>query len=184
MVSLSIAFAQAFSDSKTSCNVGSTTAYSACTSAANIFRSARRSCLLSSGIAIMACASRAMALRRLPPSISHRYISYFWKAWLRKRFSILLALPSPMWISPPECPPLKPFTCTLQQKYPAGTSTSLYINSATESIPPAQPIKSSPSSSESRFSKISPFMKPSFKAKAPVSPVSSSTVNRHSRGPC
>ena len=45
-------------------------------------------------------------------------------------------------------------------------------------------MKSSPSSSESRFNRISPFMKPSFKANAPVNPVSSSTVNRHSNGPC
>ena len=45
-------------------------------------------------------------------------------------------------------------------------------------------MKSSPSSSESRFSKMSAFMNPSFKAKAPVNPVSSSTVKRHSSGPC
>lgn len=51
-------------------------------------------------------------------------------------------------------------------------------------MPPAQPMNNSPSSSESRFSRMSPLMKPSCKAKAPVSPVSSSTVNRHSTGPC
>ena len=125
-----------------------------------------------------------MALRRFPPLISHRYKSYFVLIWLRKRFSILLALPRPKWISPPECPPFRPFTSTLKKKYPAGTSTSLYVNSATESIPPAHPINSSPSSSESRFNRISPFINPSFRANAPVSPVSSSTVNKHSNGPC
>ena len=36
----------------------------------------------------------------------------------------LVALPRPRCMSPPECPPFSPFTCTLQQKYPAGTSTS------------------------------------------------------------
>ena len=41
------------------------------------------------------------------------------------RFSILLALPRPRWMSPPECPPFNPFTSTLKKKYPAGTSTSL-----------------------------------------------------------
>ena len=47
------------------------------------------------------------------------------------------------------------------------------------------PIKISPSSSESRFNRISPLMKPlSTRSKAPVSPVSSSTVNKHSSGPC
>ena len=54
----------------------------------------------------------------------------------------------------------------------------------TESTPPAQPMKISPSSSESRFSRISPCMKPFCISKAPVRPVSSSRVKRHSMGPC
>ena len=52
------------------------------------------------------------------------------------------------------------------------------------SIPPAQPIKISPSSSESRFSKTVPLIKSGSSANAPVKPVSSSTVIRHSSGPC
>ena len=125
-----------------------------------------------------------MALRRFPPLISQRYKSWLLAMRVRKWFKILLALPRPRWISPPEWPPFSPFTSTLKKKYPAGTSISLYVNSATESIPPAHPIKISPSSSESRFKRISPLIKPSFRANAPVSPVSSSTVNRHSSGPC
>ena len=45
-------------------------------------------------------------------------------------------------------------------------------------------MKSSPSSSESRFIKISPFKNPGFNPNAPVIPVSSSIVKIASIGPC
>ena len=52
------------------------------------------------------------------------------------------------------------------------------------SMPPAQPMKISPSSSESRLSKIRPLKSLGSNFSAPVSPVSSSTVKIHSIGPC
>ena len=52
------------------------------------------------------------------------------------------------------------------------------------SSPPAQPTKTSPSSSVSRFKRISPFKKSGCNPKAPVIPVSSSTVINTSIGPC
>ena len=51
-----------------------------------------------------------------------------------------------------------------------------------ESPPPAQPMQISPQSSVSRFSMVLPLIMSPLKANAPVSPVSSSTVKRHSRG--
>ena len=67
---------------------------------------------------------------------------------------------------------------------PASGATSLYSNVAVTSIPPAQPIYNSPSSSESRFRRISPFTVPGFNPNAPNIPVSSSLVMRASNGPC
>ena len=51
-------------------------------------------------------------------------------------------------------------------------------------MPPAQPMKISPSSSESRFNKIRPLKSLGSSFSAPVRPVSSSTVKMHSIGPC
>ena len=51
-------------------------------------------------------------------------------------------------------------------------------------MPPAQPMNNSPSSSESRFRRYLPVSIPSPSPKAPVSPVSSSTVKSASSGPC
>ena len=55
---------------------------------------------------------------------------------------------------------------------------------ATVSIPPAQPMKSSPSSSESRLTRYLPVSMPSPRPKAPVRPVSSSTVKSASIAGC
>ena len=52
------------------------------------------------------------------------------------------------------------------------------------SMPPAQPMKISPSSSESRLTRYLPVSIPSPSSNAPVRPVSSSTVNSASTGPC
>ncbi len=131
-----------------------------------------------------ACASRAIALRRLPPSIEHKVKSASLFNKYRKRTRILLALPSPLCISPPECPPFNPFTSILKYNILGLVGRCSQWNTACVSFPPAQPIKISPSSSLSRFNRISPVMKPFSRALAPVRPVSSSTVNRHSIGPC
>ena len=50
-------------------------------------------------------------------------------------------------------------------------------------MPPAQPMNSWPSSSESRLMRIFPLKKPFSKPKAPSMPVSSEMVNRHSSLP-
>ena len=52
------------------------------------------------------------------------------------------------------------------------------------SIPPAQPILNSSSSSVSKFNNISPFNIPCSNSKAPVIPVSSSMVNNASNVGC
>ena len=65
-----------------------------------------------------------------------------------------------------------------------GAIAGLYVNTALVSIPPAHPIKISASSSESRFKRIFELKNPFSRANAPVRPVSSSTVKRHSTGPC
>ena len=52
------------------------------------------------------------------------------------------------------------------------------------SMPPAQPMKISPSSSESRLMRYLPVSISSPSSKAPVRPVSSSTVKSASTGPC
>ena len=89
-----------------------------------------------------------------------------------------------LFISSPECPPVSPFTVTRKKKYPSGAAIIEQGNLAVVPAPPAQPINNSPSSSESRFINMSPSIKPSFIEKAPVNPVSSSTVNTHWIGPC
>ena len=58
------------------------------------------------------------------------------------------------------------------------------MNRQVVSTPPAQPTNISASSSESRLSRIEPLSMPSPRLLAPVRPVSSSTVNRASTGPC
>ena len=50
-------------------------------------------------------------------------------------------------------------------------------------MPPAQPMNSWPSSSESRLMRILPVKKPFSRPKAPSMPVSSEMVNRHSSLP-
>ena len=88
-------------------------------------------------------------------------------------------------MSIPECPPLQLATDRRWVKYlPSGTPVVLYGISAVASRPPAQPIYSSPSVSESRFISISPWSMPGLRALAPVMPVSSSMVTSTSRGPC
>src|SRR5574344_803705 len=65
-----------------------------------------------------------------------------------------------------------------------GVLMLLYLKSAVASSPPAQPMQSSSSSSESRLIRMSPFSTPGFRQPAPVIPVSSSYVTRPSTGPC
>ena len=87
-------------------------------------------------------------------------------------------------MSSPLCPPRALPTDTRKNFKPDPDRGSvLYENLAVVSIPPAQPIKSSPSSSESRLISTFPVMKPGFRALAPSSPVSSDTVKSASMRP-
>ena len=74
----------------------------------------------------------------------------------------------------PECPPCRPFTSILTAS-PWNFSV-VKVCFAVTSIPPAQPISISSSSSVSRLRRISPVKKLGSKPKAPVIPVSSSMV--------
>ena len=65
-----------------------------------------------------------------------------------------------------------------------GSAPDLYLSVHDVFMPPAHPINSSPSSSESRFIRILDSKKPLSSPLAPFNPVSSSMVKRHSRGPC
>ena len=125
-----------------------------------------------------------MAFRRFPPLKSAIRKSNSFDASVKKRFSILLAFPRFLLMSSPECPPRRPLTSSLTANEPAGRASGVKFNVPTVSIPPAHPINNSPSSSESRLSNVFPLKKPGCKANAPERPVSSSTVNRHSMGPC
>ena len=51
------------------------------------------------------------------------HVRYFWDAWLRKR-SAACCIAAPQVYVAAGVSAFQPFTCTLQQKYPAGTSTS------------------------------------------------------------
>ena len=127
-------------------------------------------------------ASRGMALRLLPPrtrpTSRSKVLSSSFKAWARMR----MALPRPAAMSIPECPPFRPATLSLWTLRPELGATRETGRVATVSDPPAQPMVSSPSSSLSRLRSLVAFIHPARNAFAPVSPVSSSTVMRTSRG--
>ena len=93
------------------------------------------------------------------------------------------ALARPLSMSSPLCPPMPP-AIFMRYAFPDGhVSTGTYGILAVVSTPPAQPTKSSPSSSESRLMRIFPVMNPGFNAFAPNRPVSSDTVNKASIRP-
>ena len=125
-----------------------------------------------------------MALRMLPPCHDARRASSSAMASRTMRTSILLALPRPAEISRPECPPFSPFTVRRTATSSLSVSSSLYSSVAVMSTPPALPIISSPSSSVSRLSSISPSSSPAGRSLAPYIPVSSSAVISASMGPC
>jgi len=69
-----------------------------------------------------------------------------------------MALPRPLLMSIPECPPLKPNILSL---YNSPSFFSLLRGTLiSESAPPAQPIVKTPSSSLSKFKSFFPFKKP------------------------
>ncbi len=124
-----------------------------------------------------------MAFLRFPPEASAILIPKSDSACIRNLNSTLFELALPRAISTPEWPPLRPFAVTVYATKPLGAGSSLYFFVALISMPPAQPTQISFSSSESRFISISPLSRPFLSPKAPVIPVSSSIVNRASRGP-
>src|SRR5512143_174839 len=123
-----------------------------------------------------------MALRLLPPSIDERRAPRPSSA-SSARLRILMALPRPVWISRPECPPLRPDTVRWPATNPFGAGSNASAHVPVVSRPPEHPTYRAPSSSESRFISVRLTRESPASPPAPVSPVSSSIVNRNSRGP-
>ena len=89
-------------------------------------------------------------------------------------------------MSTPECPPKSPLTVSFLKMYsPEGGLVASFLL-MTVSPPPAEPMVIVPTDSESMLmsSLLSISISCGFRANAPVSPVSSSTVARISIGPC
>mmetsp|Transcript_21017 Transcript_21017/g.49745 ORF Transcript_21017/g.49745 Transcript_21017/m.49745 type:complete len:254 (+) Transcript_21017:1015-1776(+) len=85
-------------------------------------------------------------------------------------------------MSIPECPPIRPLT-VMRIGTEAAAGSSCTTGSRTMLFPPpAHPIVTEPHSSESRLSMTLDLSIDASKSYAPVKPVSSSTVKRHSRG--
>ena len=125
---------------------------------------------------------RGIALCLSPPKMEWTPYSRESPSASRKCAMSLIALPRFSTMLRPECPPWRPVTWTLK------TGASLprdrgRAQTMSESPPPAQPTKRTPSSSESMLISFRAARKPGFSAIAPVRPVSSSTVKRSSRGP-
>lgn len=119
-----------------------------------------------------------MALCRLPPSIVARRISgtSLSTTWYTRS---LLALPRPAWISPPLLSALETAHLYFESYMPSGCSLRGVIKTIVPRLP-AQPMNISPSSSLSRLRRIVGELEAI--PIAPVRPVSSSTVKRHSMG--
>ncbi len=125
-----------------------------------------------------------MALCILPLHHECRRRPYFSFVSYRNRATSLMAFARFLLISSPECPPKSPFSVAFIKKYPSGAFSISYLNVALVVLPPAHDTNICPSSSLSRFISMLPVMNPDFSPAAPVSPVSSSRVKRHSIGPC
>ncbi len=93
-------------------------------------------------------------------------------------------MPRPAAMSMPEWPPLSPETLSRSATVPARGAAGESRRVQVVSMPPAQPMVSSPSSSLSRLSIIEALSQPPASALAPVMPVSSSVVMSTSSGPC
>ena len=85
-------------------------------------------------------------------------------------------------MSTPEWPPFRPSIDNWKERKSFGASSYSIGKVIVESPPPAQPMQISPQSSVSKLSIVLPLIISPLRAKAPVNPVSSSTVKRHSRG--
>ena len=133
-------------------------------------------------MATVASASRGMALRRFPPSMPVIHNGVTSRRACITRASNRLALASPASMSSPECPPLRPPTRIVTAVSPSGTTARSALNAATVSMPPAHPTNTSSRSSESRFIRRGAVIISSPSERAPVNPVSSSTVKSASMG--
>ena len=132
---------------------------------------------------MVASASLGMALRLSPPCMLAIRRSMPWLiASLRKRPISWFALALGLWMSSPLCPPLSPETFIFTAKGLYGTLSFSISSQSSVSIPPAQPIIISSSSSESRFIMVPDSSSPALSPMAPLSPTSSDTVSRASSG--
>mmetsp|Transcript_49587 Transcript_49587/g.124685 ORF Transcript_49587/g.124685 Transcript_49587/m.124685 type:complete len:226 (+) Transcript_49587:642-1319(+) len=99
----------------------------------------------------------------------------------------LMALPRPRWMSTPVWPPCRPLTLrSRQERAPSAASAALVTGRRMwVSNPPAQPTQTAYSSSLSRLMSRLALRKGALpRRSAPPMVVSSSTVKRHSSGPC
>mmetsp|Transcript_9873 Transcript_9873/g.24662 ORF Transcript_9873/g.24662 Transcript_9873/m.24662 type:complete len:225 (-) Transcript_9873:142-816(-) len=131
----------------------------------------------------VARASRAIALRLSPPlSAATRAPGTAAVSERSVRASSCTALPRPSWMLSPEWPPSSPPSLSSYAAAPAGAGPSPMSSHSLASPPPAHPMNTSPQSSVSRFSMVRAVSRSAPMPKAPVSPVSSSTVNSASMG--
>ena len=162
---------------------GSVTSYSANSSSPAALKSPSIFSLSdSAGKRILASAPVGIALSASPPLMETRRKDSSAKTLYRALARRLLPFALPIWISEPECPPLRPDTLTFR------TMPSLFLRfmgiSQTTSEPPAQPAQNTPSSSESRFRSLRLLRPERSMADAPTRPTSSSDVKMHSIRGC
>ena len=132
-----------------------------------------------------ACAARGIALSFLPPSINTSRMSAAVCIAFNVLPSVLFALARCLMISMPECPPSSPSTLSCIQTGCIRLHASHTIGIwQTAVIPPAQPTRSCPSSSESRFSIYDACRSSVVIPAAPSMPISSSTVITTSSAGC
>ena len=87
-------------------------------------------------------------------------------------------------MSRPECPPFNPCSVMRRATSPSATSDCTNFQTQSTAVPPAPPMQTSPSCSESRFIIRLLSMLLISRAVAPSMLVSSSTVKNSSSGPC
>ena len=126
--------------------------------------------------------SRGMALSFSPPSAQTMRSAVRAPTAYSTRPRSWFALPRPLSISAPECPPSRPPTVTVSAV--PGNAARVTGSVHTETLPPAQLTVRIPSSSESRLSIVRPWSTEASSASAPSIPVSSSTVSTTSSGGC
>ena len=124
-----------------------------------------------------------MAFLKVPPVNSCSDTEYLSAAVLRIRERTQIALARFLWISMPECPPVRPDSVTSILRT---LRLAAWVSGKRKraSSPPAHPTVTSSSFSESRLSIKLLRNSPGSSSFMPTMDTSSPTVNRASSGPC